>query len=198
LGETVPLSPLEQAITDHLSVVFGRPLAPGHRVNDREPAIYVTSVQDYPAKHMVTLSTIGVSNYSLHRDDGSIYAPTRVEFIASCQKHEAEDMALVLRDAAYFVSDRRRFVRPGIFLFDLIGQFRRETTVPHGLLTTPFAYDGLNDHGPFAGTVVSWLQILPAATNEIEYAMRLSSDELEELFVKEDIDWDRLDRVPLL
>jgi hypothetical protein len=36
------------------------------------------------------------------------------------------------------------------------------------------------------------------ATNEIEYAMRLSSDELEELFVKEDIDWDRLDRVPLL
>lgn len=194
----MPLTTLEQAITDHLSSVFGSPLVLEHRVNDREPAIYIGTVLDYPAEHMVTLSTVGVSNYPLYRDDGSVYAPTRVEFIASCQRHELEDMVLVLRDAARFVSQVKGFARPGIFLFNLIGDFRRESTVPHGLLTTPFAYEGLKDHGPFDGIIVSWLQILPVSTSEVDFAQHLSTDDLEDLFVKEDIDWDRLDRIPVL
>lgn len=192
------LSPLEQAITDHLGAVFGCPLNPGHRINDGHPAIYIGTVRDYPAENMVTLSTVGVSNYLLYLEDGSIYAATRVEFIASCQEHEAADMALALGNAARLVSKVRGFVRPGIFLFDLIGQFRRESTVPHGLLITPFAYPGLKEHGPFGETIVSWLQVIPVSTSEIDFAKALSSDALIELFIKEDIDWDRLDRTPVI
>lgn len=198
LGKAVPLSRLEQAVADHLGAVFGSPLAREDRINDRQPAVYIGTGLDYPADQMVTLSTIGVSNYPLYQDDGTVYAPTCVEFIASCQKHEVSDLALVLREAACFVCDLKRFVRPGIFLFDLIGQFRRDSTVPHGFLTTPFAYEGLQDNSSFDGTVVSWLQIVPVATSEMDYALRFSPDALEDLFVREDIDWDRLDRSPAL
>ena len=47
----------------------------------------------------------------------------------------------------------------------------------------------------FSGQRVSWLQVLPVSEAEISYAQENSTDVLEDLFEREDIEWENLDRI---
>ncbi|XUY30128.1 suppressor of fused domain protein (plasmid) [Agrobacterium sp. rho-8.1] len=191
------ISPCEKAIAKHLEEVFGnRPKIFIHRETKDDPFfIAVASMADYPSPGMVTMSTIGTSSYPLFQDDGAEYPDTRVEFIASAQTGQDADMEQALFRAAVFVGKVKGFARPGIFLHNLIGQFRNSGHVPHAFLTTPFAYDGLEDKKVFSGQRVSWLQVLPVSEREISYAQENSTDVLEDLFEREDIEWENIDRL---
>jgi len=192
------ISASEKAIARHLEAVFGtRPRIFIHRENETDDFyVGIARVENYPVAGTVTLSTIGVSNGPIYRDDGSIYEATRVEFIASCLADHADDCGEALFRAAAYVGKVRGFACPGLFLHNLFGEFRPASPVPHALLTSPFAYEGLGQPADFAGRVVSWLQVLPVSASEIAYAQARSTDALETLFEARDIDWDSLDRPP--
>ena len=149
------VSSCEKAIAKHLEDVFGqRPKIFIHRETKDDPFfIGIARVADYPAPGMVTMSTIRTSSYPLFQDDGAEYPDTRVEFITSAQTGQDADMEQALFRAAVFVGKVKGFARPGIFLHNLIGQFRNSAHVPHAFLTTPFAYDGLEDMKVFLVSV---------------------------------------------
>jgi len=144
------------------------------------------------------MSTIGASNYPIYRDDGSIYDDTRAEFIASCQSGQEAVFIEALFRAAVYVGKVKGFACPDIFLHDLFGQFRPTSLVPHAFLTSPFAYDGLGKPNTFEGRIVSWLQVLPVSASEITFAQERSTDALETLFEERDVEWDSLDRTPVI
>lgn len=194
------ISPSEKAIAKHLEIVFSvRPRVFIHREAESDPFyIGIAQVQDYPDTGMVTMSTIGTSNHPLFQEDGSEYSPTRVEFIGSCAKRQENDLGEALFRAAVFVGKVKGFACPGIFLNNLLGEFRSSTPVPHGFLTTPFPYKGLGKPNDFGGRIVSWLQIVPVSASEITYAQEHSTGALETLFEKNDIEWENLDRMPVI
>lgn len=194
------VSPSEKAIARHLEAVFGtRPRIFVHRETENDPFyVGIARVQDYPDIGMVTMSTIGTSNSPLIQEDGSEYTPTRVEFIASCEKGQEEDLGEALFRAVLFVSKVKGFAQPGIFLNNLFGEFRPSTPVPNGFLTTPFAYEGLGTPNEFGGRVVSWLQVMPVSASEITYAQEHSTDALETKFEDQNVEWENLDRTPVV
>ena len=190
----------EKAIGRHLVTVFGkRPRIFVHRESENDTFyVAIARVEDYPEAGMVTMSTIGASNAPIYKDDGSIYKDTRVEFIASCKSGQEDDLSEALFRAAAYVGKVKGFACPGIFLHNLFGMFRPATSVPHALLTSPFAYDGLGKPSEFAGRIVSWLLVLPVSASEIDYAQQHSSDALETVFEEQDIEWESLDRTPAI
>lgn len=190
------ISDSEKAIAKHLESVFGnRPRIIVHRPAEDDPFyIGVAHATDYPSPGLVTLSTVGVSNHPLIQDDGTEFPHTRVEFIASCEAGQENDLAEALFLAASFVGKARGFACPGIFLHGLIGRFRPGTAVPHALLTTPFAYEGLDAVKEFAGRRVSWLLVQAVSSEEIDYAQANSTGALEDVFEARDMDWTSLDR----
>lgn len=194
------ISPPEKAIAKHLETVFGeRPRIFVHREAESDPYyIGIARVEDYPAIGMVTMSTIGTSNSPLIQEDGSEYTQTRVEFIASCTTGQEEALGEALFRAALFVGKVKGFARPGIFLNNLFGAFRPGTPVPHGYLTTPFAYEGLGASNEFEGRLVSWLQVTPVSGSEISYAQAHSTDALETQFEDKNVEWENLDRMPVV
>lgn len=197
---SLKVSDSEKAIARHLETVFGsRPRIFINRESEDDPLyIGIARVEDYPGEAMVTLSTIGTSNSPLMQEDETEYAPTRVEFIATCEEGQERDVEQALFKAALFVAKGKGFARPGMFLDDLFGRFRPSTPVPHAYLTTPFAYEGLIDRKDFAGRTVSWLQIVPVSSSEIDYSQTNSTDALETLFEERDVDWSNLDRAPVV
>ncbi|VFR24019.1 unknown [plant metagenome] len=190
------ISDSEKAIARHLETVFGaRPRVVVHRQAAEDPFyIGIAHAQDTPSPGLVTLSTIGVSNHPLYQDDGTEFPHTRVEFIASCEAGQESDLAEALFLAATFVGKSRGFACPGIFLHGLIGRFRPASPVPHALLTTPFAYEGLDAVKEFAGRRVSWLLVQAVSADEIDYAQAHSTSALEDVFEEAEIDWTSLDR----
>ena len=193
------ISPPEKAIAKHLETVFvTRPRIFVHREEENDPYyIAIARVQDYPDIGMVTMSTVGTSNSPLIQEDGSEYTQTRVEFIASCASGQEDVLGEALFRAALFVGKIKGFAQPGIFLNNLIGEFRPSTPVPHGFLTTPFAYEGLAASNEFSGRIVSWLQVIPVSKSEITHAQEHSTDALETLFEDKNVDWENLDRTPV-
>lgn len=194
------ISPSEKSIARHLETVFCvRPRIFIHRENEGDPFhVGIARVEDYPGPGMMTMSTIGASNYPIYRDDGSIYEDTRAEFIASCQSGQEDAFIEALFRATVYIGEVKGFACPGIFLHDLFGRSRPTSDVPHAFLTSPFAYDGLGKPNTFEGRVVSWLQMLPVSTSEIAFAQEHSTDALETLFEERDIEWDSLDRIPVI
>lgn len=194
------ISPSEKAIAKHLETVFGaRPRIFVHRDTENDPFyVGIAQVQNYPNVGMVTMSTIGTSNRPLIQEDGSVYTPTRVEFISSCTLGQEDDLGEILFRAARFVGKVRGFVQPGIFLDNLFGEFRPATPVPMAYLSTPFAYEGLGKPYEFSGRVVSWLQVMPVSASEITYAQENSTDALETKFEEKNVEWENLDRTPVI
>lgn len=194
------VSESEKAIARHLQAVFGvRPQVVVHRTADDEPlSVAIAHVADYPVEGLVTLSTIGVSNAAMVGEDGGDCDPARVEFIASCVRGQEADMAEALFRAAIFVGKLKGVAGPGVFLYDLFGAFRDKTPMAHGFLTSPFAYGGLDDEATFAGRPVAWLQVIPTATGEMAYAQQASGDALEALFEARNVEWESLDRAPVI
>lgn len=190
------VSDSEKAIARFLETLYGeRPRTFILQENPDDPFFVGVAIKrDYPAAGMVTLATIGVSNHPLYNDDGTEYPDARVEFIASCRAGQEDDLEESLFLAARFVGKKKGFAHPGAFLRDLFGRFRQGTPVPHALLTTPFAYEGLGAVRDFGNRKVAWLQVVPASSAEIGYAQAHSTEALEELFEMKDIEWENLDR----
>ncbi|MGI4945537.1 MAG: suppressor of fused domain protein [Janthinobacterium lividum] len=193
---TLDISPAEKIIARHLEAVFRcRPRIVAHHDDGNDPfRIGIARVSGYPALSLTTMSTIGLSTRQLCHAGGSEHPATRLELIASCRDGQEDDLAETLFLAACFVGTRRGPAQPGIFLNDLLGRFRLSSPVPHGFLTTPFAYEDLLATRDFAGRRVTWLQVVPVSGREVTYARTHSTDALETLFEQQGIEWDDLDR----
>ena len=194
------ISPAEKMIARHLEAVFRcRPRIVAHHDDGDVPfRIGIARVSGYPASGLVTMSTIGTSNSRLFQADGLEHPVTRVEFIASCKDGQEDDLAEALFLASCFVGKRGGAAQPGIFLNDLLGRFRPSSPVPHGFLTTPFAYENIHATKDFAGRRVTWLQVVPVSAHEVTYARTHSTDALECLFEAQGVEWDDLDRVSVV
>jgi len=194
------VTPAEKMLARHLEAVFQcRPRIVAHHNGGDDPfSIGIARVRGYPAPGLTTMSTIGLSNGQLFLTDGSEHLATRLEFIASCQDGQEDDLAEALFLAACFVGKRKGAAQPGIFLNELLGRFRPSSLVPHGFLTTPFAYDGLLATRDFAGRRVTWLQIVPVSAREVSYARTHSTDALETLFEQQGIEWGDMDRASVV
>ncbi|RYY14240.1 MAG: suppressor of fused domain protein [Alphaproteobacteria bacterium] len=190
------ISLAEKMIARHLETVFRcRPRIIAHYEDAGSPfRIGMARVSNYPAPGLATVATVGTSNSRLFQADGSEHPATRVEFIASCRDGQEDDLVEALFLAACFVGKRGGAAEPCIFLNDLLGRFRPSSPVPHGFLTTPFAYEDILSSRDFAGRRVTWLQVVPVSTREVAYARTHSTGALESLFEAQGVEWDDLDR----
>jgi len=194
------ISPAEKMIARHLETVFRcRPRVVAHHDGGDDPfSIGIARVRGYPTPGLMTMSTIGLSNSQLFLNDGSEHPATRLELIASCRDGQEDDLAEALFLAACFVGKRKGAAQPGIFLNDLLGRFRPSSLVPHGFLTTPFAYEDLLATRDFAGRRVTWLQVVAVSAREVSYARTHSTDALETLFEQQGIEWGDMDRASVV
>ena len=197
-------SPIDKAIVRHLTHVFGaKPQLRQHSdaagADDAAPfTVSIALVKGFPTPELVTLSTVGASNLPLHDADGDEVGPTRVEFIASCLPGDEEDVGAALVAAARHAGPGKGVALPGSFIRDLFGAQRADSPVPHGFVTDPFAYDDIDDEDEFEGRNVAWLQIVPVSAAEIDYAQAHSIDALQERFTEMDVEWESLDRDPVV
>ncbi|MGI4807630.1 MAG: suppressor of fused domain protein [Janthinobacterium lividum] len=194
------ISPAEKMIARHLEAVFQcRPRIVAHHDGGDDPfRIGIARVRGYPTPGLMTMSTIGLSNSQLFLTDGSEHLATRLELIASCQAGQEDDLAEALFLAACFVGKRKGAAQSGIFLNDLLGRFRPSSLVPHGFLTTPFAYEDLLATRDFAGRRVTWLQVVAVSAREVSYARTHSTDALETLFEQQGMEWGDMDRASVV
>jgi antitoxin YqcF len=185
----------EKQIARFLETRFGgRPRFFVHReAPDDEFYVAVAVKDDYPGADLVTCATNGISNYPLYNDDGSVYADTRLELVATCRSGQEGGLREMLFFSGRTVVKQRWLCAPGVFLLGAVSRFGAFGDMEHLYFTTPFAQEGF-ESTVFGERRVSWLAAIPVSTAEMNFAREKSTEALEDLFVEKDVDWENLQR----
>jgi hypothetical protein len=153
--------------------------------------------QDRPSKGICSVATIGVSDHPLlkggeeYRDgEGAL---VRAEIVGACHK-EVKDFPNIIATAAFCVINSKWFCAPGAIFPDIVSMYLPRVSMKHLMFFPPFLWEDRLETLSFDGLIVAWLMAVPISESEYQFAIENSSDELEELFVKNDIDIFNLNR----
>ncbi|MGT2950723.1 hypothetical protein BU202_05445 [Streptococcus cuniculi] len=180
-----------KVVANHiLKSVGGTPKVNRFYNSNKSQFIDIFQSQDSPINTINTLSTIGLSTYSIDRKffDGS---ELRVEFIAASPK-ENTLFANVLASCSFNIIFGTHTCFPGTVFTNILEQYFDGINMKHIMFVSPFLWD--IDDLLFDDRTITWLMALPISEKELEYLRNNGSDQLEQLFEEQQIDFYDLNR----
>jgi hypothetical protein len=173
-----------------LQFVGGKPKVVNYKDEEEKSDIDIYIGKDTPFEGINTYSTIGLSEYSIDLvvEDKEL----RVEFIGSCES-EYKEYANILSSCAFNIINTQFSCSPGTVYSDVVREYYKETTMKHILFTDPFLWENIETL-ELSNYYVTWLMMVPISNEEFEFLKENGSEELENLFEKNNINLFDLNR----
>lgn len=180
-----------KVVANHIrKSVGGIPKVTRYYNSNKSQFIDIFQSQDSPINTINTLSTIGLSTYSINRkffDDSEL----RVEFIAASPR-ENTLFENVLASCAFNIIHGTHICYPGAVFTNILEQYYEGSNMKHIMFIPPFLWN--IDDLRFDDRTITWLMALPISEKELEYLRNNGSDQLEQLFEEQQIDFYDLNR----
>lgn len=168
-----------------LDAFGGKPTVFNYLDDNNSSSVDVLSSQNRPYEKVTSISTIGLSDYSIGLFVEGI--PLRVELVGAYAT-EFDRFPNVLATCALCVINSNYKCYPGAIFHDTVKMYYPQYVMKHVLLTTPFVWEEELETVHFPDMTVEWLLAVPISEQEYRYTLEKSVDALEDLFVEEQID----------
>ena len=183
----MPPSPRAMEVYSHLRRSLGaeRPSVTQYHSDDRELSVDVMKAAECPAPGLVTLATLGLSDFPNPHGEGDV----RVELLLAAPPDIAAAANILATTAMDVVRGPFPGAWPGALKPKAIERNAPEAALPDVLLVSPFCWQELD-----ALPDVYFLQAIPIHTSEAAYCLKEGSDALQGLFKEHHIDvfdWER-------
>ena len=186
------VSDYARAAHQELMRIWGeKPKVLRHGDEREEHFIMVAQIDDTPVRGVTAVGTLGLSDHDLG------FGHLRVELVGAFPSSfkEAENVAAT---CAFNAFKDGLPTYPGAVHQNVVGMYRRSTTVPHILLTDPFLWP----NGPLTLTQgaleIAWLMMVPITLSELSFANSSGVEALTTLFEQRQIDIFDLNRASVL
>ncbi len=159
--------------------------------DDRRSSIDILSCADRPQIGTNSYATIGLSGYPIGRGD------VRAEIVGTCGSSFSR-LDNALATAAFCVINSGWQCYPGATFPNVLKEYEVSSTMEHFLFVPPFLWeDNLVTLG-LETKRVAWLLAVPVSEAELQYAESHGSEQLERMFIDEQIDIYDLNRPSVL
>ncbi|MGV3050011.1 suppressor of fused domain protein [Streptococcus suis] len=173
-----------------LNSVGGTPKVQRFYNSNKNQFIDIFQSHNNPMNTVNTFSTIGLSMYSINRkfaDDSEL----RVEFIAASPA-ENTLFANVLASCSFNIISGTHTCSHGTVFTNILDQYFEGINMKHIMFISPFLWN--IDDLLFDDRTITWLMALPISEKELEYLRNNGSNQLEQLFEEQQIDFYDLNR----
>lgn len=174
-----------------LQAIGGTPKVIEYKDCNNKNIIDVFISDNKPFDGITSYSTIGLSDHSIGLV-GSGNKELRVEFIGVCDSNY-DMFANIVGSCAFNIINEHFSCKPGTVYPNLINKYYNNLQMKHIFFTTPFLWDGIRGIETLTKHI-TWLMLIPISDDEFEFLQTHSSDELENLFEKYEVDIFDLDR----
>jgi hypothetical protein len=140
---------------------------------------------DRPYPGISSFATIGVSDEGTGITTDEM--PLCVEMVGACAS-SSKHFANILATCAFNVINSKWVCRPGTVFPDVVRMYDPSSPMQHILFVPPFLWDDRLKTLKLEDRWVAWLMAVPISQTEHEYAQTNSTDELETLFERKQID----------
>jgi antitoxin YqcF len=171
----------------------GTPRVTRHYDEPERHFVDILASDDRPTTGLRSYSTIGLQTVPNLIDDTDI----RVE-LAGVAPMAAMDFANVMGTAAFCVIKDRWRCAPGIVFPSVIKMYQLSSTLEHIVFSEPFQWEELGSVDVAPDKTVHWLLVIPISDSEYRFMLDRGWDALDELFVKREIEYFDLERVPVV
>jgi antitoxin YqcF len=157
-------------------------------------SIDVVMCRNSPTQHVISYSTVGLSDKQIFATDLSL--PLRAELVGAADDRFAE-FPKILSTAAFCVINTGWSCRPGAVFPGVVEAHHRSSDMKHLVLMAQFLWDGL-ELIELEDRQVDWLLVVPVSEAEARFCREFGIDALETRFDAEQIDVFDLDRRSVL
>ncbi len=174
----------DKTIARTVAEIFGnKPSVSRYWDNDHKSHVDLLVCQDTPTKNANSYATVTLSNFQIGVIDG---IPLGVELVAACEKRFI-DMPNIVASCAFNIVNSGYSCKPGAIFPNVIKAYNSQVTMKHILFVTPFLWDRSFTTITLASKKTAWLMLVPISDTELDYAERMSSDKLEDIFQEKQI-----------
>lgn len=162
-----------------------------HRFYDEgeKNSLFILTSEDAPDPGFSTFSTVNLHE-SVNQLDGK-HVPVELALVG---ESSLDWLANVVATAGFFVKKDGWLAAPGVVFPDLIAEYSPGGALPHVMWVPPFPWDSLSGVALEEGLKVHWLLGVPISSAERDFLEQKGFDELEDLFVREKMDYFDLSR----
>lgn len=191
------VTPAHKQIARHISTALGieKPSIIEFWDDARQNSIFILGSVHKPEPGISIYSTVGLFNYPLTLQGKQI--PARAELIGACQS-VASGFNHVLATLAFCVINSGWGCAPGIIFPDVLAIYELSNTLSDIFFVYPFLWKDKLKSLEVDGHQVAWLLAVPVSKAETEFARKYGAEQLENLFIRENIDILDLNRQSVL
>ena len=181
------ITPAHKQIAKHISSALGieKPSVIEFWDDTQQNSIFILESVDKPEQGISIYSTVGLFNYPLTLQGKQI--AVRAELIGACQS-VASGFNHVLATLAFCVINSGWGCAPGIIFPDVLVMYELSNTLSDIFFVYPFLWEGKLKSLEVDGYQVAWLLAVPVSKAETEFARKHGAEQLENLFIRENID----------
>lgn len=156
-------------------------------------SIDILSVKSREFNDEVSMSTIGLSDYSIGYEDGLL--PLRIEIVGAS---DFDCFSNILATCAFGIINTKLRCSLGSVFKDVINMYLPDSPMNHILFLSPFLWGEELRTLDFQSEKVGWLMAVPLSEAEKNYADEQGLEALEALFEQAQINVFDLDRESIL
>lgn len=185
------------AIAVYVRGIFGEECSVYSYLDEAEKSsIHILTCTNSPFDYVNSFATLGLSDYKIGLlDENNVHLG--VEFVGAIAS-KFDKFGLIVSTCGFNIINSHFKCSPGVIFKNVIHMYYPELSMRHVLFGSPFGWQKEFETMNLTKKTVTWLHAIPISDTEMQYADRLGTDALENLFEKQQIDIYDLNRNPVV